>query len=230
MKPRDDETIARSPAEERLSQKLATTAPRISTLPPEAFESLEDERADAGEELVRAWAAAIDAVDYLAILQLPEDGAFDDDELRKAFHGFARAFHPDRWRDAGDDVRAGANAVYCRGGEGYKVLQDPLLRKRYLRLRASGKLRMPPEEIAQSARGDASAAPASIESIARSPQSIPFARRADELLAQGNPRQAKLQVQLALAKEPGNARLEERLTDLEELVKALRPAVRKPLA
>jgi curved DNA-binding protein CbpA len=116
-------------------------------------------------------------------------------------------------------VRAAANAVYCRGAEAYKVLQDPLLRRRYLRVRAEGKLRLSPEEIAQSARSDAGDE-ATIEAMVRSPSAVPFARRADELLAQGNARQAKLQMQLALSKDPGNARLEERLRALGESLKA----------
>lgn len=190
----------------------------IATLPPDALE-------DDGEALVLAWAAMLDRVDYLALLQLPADRPIEESELRQGFHRFALAFHPDRWREAHDDVRSAAIAVYCLGAEAYKVLQDPLLRKRYLRLRAAGKLRMPPDEIAQSARAEGGE---SFEAMVRSPQAIPFAKRADELMLAGNVRQAKLQVQLALAKDPGNARLEERLADLAEVVKALGPASRKP--
>lgn len=209
---RDEGKSRRSPAEERLSRNIShPPPPRISSLPPEALE--EDD-----EELVRAWGALIDVVDYLALLRLPESGEFGDEELRRAFHGFALAFHPDRWRDSDAGVREAANAVYCRGAEAYKVLQDPLLRRRFLRQRATGKTRLTPEEIAQSARGDAGE-DGSIESMVRSPQATPFAKRADELLAKGDPRQAKLQIQLALSKDPGNARLEERLAVISEAIK-----------
>jgi curved DNA-binding protein CbpA len=214
MKPGDDaDPGARSPAEERLAQPIGATPTHVATLPPDALE--ED-----AEELVRQWAAMLDRVDYLAVLRLPADGAFDDDALRRAFHAFALAFHPDRWRDAGDDVRRAANAVYCLGAEAYKVLQDPLLRKRYLRLRASGARRLRAEEIAQSERHEEGA---SIESLVRSPQSLAFAKRADELLAQGDLKQARLQLQLACAKESNNARLEERLAELNEQIRALGP-------
>ncbi len=207
-----------SPAEALVAGRLAAAPARIDTLPPEAFE--ED-----GEALVLAWASMLERVDYLGLLQLPENRPLDDAELRRSFHAFALAFHPDRWRDAAGEVRSAASAVYCLGAEAYKVLQDPLLRRRYLRLRAAGKLRMPPEEIAQSARDDEGT---TFEAMVRSPQAIPFAKRADELLLAGNVRQAKLQVQLALAKDPGNARLEERLAELGELVKGLASPPRKP--
>lgn len=206
-----------APEKETASQAAGAPA-EITSLPPDALE-------DDGEELVLAWAAMLDRVDYLALLRLPTDRPLEEPELRRAFHDFALAFHPDRWRDAHDDVRSAAIAVYCLGAEAYKVLQDPLMRKRYLRLRAAGRLRMPPEEIAQSARADEGE---SFEAMVRSPQAIPFAKRADELMLAGNVRQAKLQVQLALAKDPGNARLEERLADLAEAVKGLGPSSRKP--
>ncbi len=173
---------------------------------------------DAGDALVLAWAARLEQTDYFALLGLPTDGAFDDQALRAAFHRFALAFHPDLWRDAPAEVRSAASDVYCRGAEAYKALQDPLLRRRYLRAHATGRLRLPPDELATSERSEG---PSTVASIVRSAQATPFAQRADELIAHGELRQARLQLQLALAKEPGNARLEERLAELGDQVRGL---------
>jgi hypothetical protein len=49
----------------------------------------------------------------------------------------------------------------------------------------------------------------------RSPSARPFARRAEELLAKGDLRQAKLQLVMANHMDPGNATLEGAMRDLE---------------
>jgi curved DNA-binding protein CbpA len=178
------------------------------------------------EEMILGWAVTLDSIDYLSLLRLPrptdpEHGP-GDDQIRRAFHAFALVFHPDRHRGSSQDVLTAASTVYRRGAEAYRVLQDPLLRRRYLRfLLEEGALRMPPDEVAQSVRGN-SLSPQRFEDIVRSAAALPFARRADELLAAGDIKQAKLQLQLAILKDPNNPRLEERMRDVEERVAAQR--------
>jgi curved DNA-binding protein CbpA len=176
------------------------------TLPPEELEADPEER-------VREWAETIDRIDYLTLLGLSSLIEPTDDEVRDAWRAFALSFHPDRHRDSEDDVRLAATRVFQRGAEAYRVLQDPVLRKRYLRLLAEGHLRMPQDEVAQSRRGTDR-----LQDIVRSAGARPFAVRADELIAKGDLKQARLQLQLAVMREPSNAHLEERLRELEELL------------
>lgn len=167
------------------------------------------------DDLVLRWDGTLDRVDYFTLLRLAVPSAERDvreSEVRGAFHAFALAFHPDRYRGADDAVREAANRVYCRGGEAYRVLLDPLLRRRYVRLIAEGTLRMSPEEIADATQGRGSDA---LADLVKSAAARPFAQRADELIAAGDLKQARLQLRLALTKEPRNVRLEERMRELE---------------
>lgn len=178
------------------------------TLPPEELEADPDER-------VREWADSIDRIDYLTLLGLSTLFPPSDAEVRDAWRAFALSFHPDRHRDSEDDVRLAATRVFQRGAEAYRVLQDPALRRRYLRLFAEGHLRMPQDEVAQSGRGGAR-----VQDLVRSAGARPFAVKADELIAKGELRQARLQLQLAAMREPGNAHLEERMREVEALLTA----------
>ncbi len=194
-----------------------------TTLPPEALELDAD-------DVVLGWAEGLEQLDYFTLLGLPVPPSVDDvpsdKQVKDAFHGFALAFHPDRYRGSAPEVRAAAGRVYMRGSEGYRVLQDSLLRKRYVRVLAEGDVRMKSDEIAQSIRGGAQEITALAEMV-KSAVARPFALRADELLAAGDFKQARLQAQLALLKEPQNARLQERIREIDVAIKALK-APRKP--
>jgi hypothetical protein len=183
---------------------------RRSTLPPEDLE-------DDPEERIVEWAASIDRIDYFTLLGLSTLIEPTDDEVRDAWRSFALSFHPDRHRDADDEVRLAATRVFQRGAEAYRVLLDPLLRRRYMRMLDEGQLRMPQDEVAASRRDENR-----IQDMVRSPGARPFAVRADELWAQGNLKQARLQLQLALIREPNNPRLLERMKELEEAIGATR--------
>lgn len=74
-----------------------------------------------------------------------------------------------------------------------------------------GALRMTHDEVADSIR------PAGrVQDLVRSAVARPFAEKADELLAKGDKKQARLQLQLAVMREPNNQRLAERLRALEQ--------------
>ena len=112
-------------------------------------------------------------------------------------------------------MRDAAIAVFRRGAEAYRVLRDPVLRRRYLKLLAEGVLRLPGEELARAEKGER-ARPASAKEATRTVAAAGFATRADELIAAGDLRQARLQLQLAVMKEPDNEDLEGMLRALEE--------------
>lgn len=173
------------------------------TLPPEDLETDPD-------EAVLEWARTLDAVDYLTLLRLPTSEPTEE-RVREAWRAFALAFHPDRHREAPEEVRDAATRVFQRGAEAYRVLLDPALRPRYMDLVARGKLRMTFEEAAESIRPSVRA-----QDLVRSAVARPFAERADELIARGELKQARLQLQLAAMREPNNDRLAARLRELDE--------------
>ncbi len=174
------------------------------TLPPEDLE------ADP-EEAILEWARTVDAVDYLTLLRLPLEEPTEA-SVREAFRTFALAFHPDRHRDAPDDVRDAATRVFQRGAEAYRILLDPALRRRYMELVAHGTLRMSEGEIVESRRSGS----ARVQDLVRSSIARPFAEKADELIARGDLKQARLQLQLAAMREPNNDKLAARLRELDE--------------
>jgi curved DNA-binding protein CbpA len=187
------------------------------TLPPGALD--EDP-----EEQVLAMDASLDELDYLGVLQMPDPESEEgptDQEVREAWRAFALTFHPDRHLDAPDDVRAAATRVFRRGAEAYRVLQDPLLRKSYVRAIAQGKKRMTIEELQQV--GPRSMVPSSlVRHMVKSAAAEAFAVRADDLIAEGSLSQAKLQIQLALAREPDNMRLKEKLDEISKRLASMR--------
>ena len=182
------------------------TDDRPITLPPESLEGDPEER-------IMEWASSIDRIDYLTLLGLSTLLEPSDDEVREAWRAFALSFHPDRHRDAPDDVRLAATRVFQRGAEAYRVLQDPVLRVRYMQLFEEGKLRMHHDEVAQSRRSSDR-----IQDVVKTAGARPFAEKADELLAKGDLKQARLQLQLALMREPQNAQLNERMKNVDDLL------------
>jgi curved DNA-binding protein CbpA len=171
-------------------------------LPPDDLETDPD-------EAILAWARALDSVDYLTLLRLPQTEPTSDD-VRVAWRQFALVFHPDGRRDAPDEVRVAATHVFQRGAEAYRILLDPTLRRRYMQLLAQGVLRMSPDEVADTNRPDER-----VQDLVRSAVARPFAEKADELIARGDLKQARLQLQLAIMREPNNQKLAERLRALD---------------
>jgi curved DNA-binding protein CbpA len=195
------------------------------------------------EEKIRHWSAAIESMDYFALLRLPRPTtpeALSPEELKKAFGAVATAFHPDRYREESEATRKGADTIFRRVNEAFRVLKHPQMRARYQELLAQGKLRMPPEEIARASSGrveavrpssskppSPSTSGGSVESLVSTPAAQPFARLADAALASGDPAKAKLQMQLALSKEPNNVPLLKRLEEVSAAL-AARTSSRAP--
>jgi len=184
-------------------------------------------------EKIRRWAEALDTMDYFAVLRVPRPGpseTLDVDALRTAFATAANAFHPDRYRGHDEATQKGADVIFRRVNEAFRVLQHPALRTRYLELLAKGTLRVPTDEIAHVSSGrqnavrpssNPPAVPAvagSVESLVTSPAALPFARLADAALASKDLAKAKLQMQLALSKDPTNIPLLKRLEEVSALI------------
>ncbi len=180
--------------------------------------------------VIQEWLAALDAISYYQLFDLPREA--EPDAIRRAFHTFAEAFHPDmhRWRDPSDQASLGV--IFRRGVEAYRVLADPALRARYDEALAQGILR--PEELVVGSDGTRtpSTAPASsgggnIVDRVRTPSARPFVARAVELAKKGDPRQAKLQLVMAMHRENENSALEAFARELDEAIKRKVEAERK---
>jgi curved DNA-binding protein CbpA len=169
---------------------------------------------------LRQWLAALDSISYYDLFRV--EPTVTHDELRAAFHSFVEHFHPDahRWRHPAEQDAIGK--IYRRGTEAWRVLSDPNLRARYDAALANGILR--PEDLIVEKEPPASlASPASgtggrlIDKV-RSPGARPFVIRAEELLKKGDPKQAKIQVVMAMHMDKGNPALEAFAKELDEAI------------
>jgi hypothetical protein len=119
------------------------------------------------------------------------------------------------------DQRAAISTIFKRGTEAYMVLSDALFRSRYDAQLASTATEPPQRlHIGMSRPPQAhSMGPPKLEDATRSATARPFARRAEELMAAGDYRQAKLQLVMANHMDPGNDALEEAMRDVESKLK-----------
>jgi curved DNA-binding protein CbpA len=166
---------------------------------------------------LRQWLAALDSISYYELFRVRN--SVNHDELRAAFHAFAESFHPDahRWRHPNEQAAIGT--IYRRGTEAWRVLSDPVLRARYDEAVANGILR--PENLIVEMEGS----PMSKRSLApkpgtpgaanlplleqvRSPGARPFIIRSEELFKKGDPKQAKIQLVMAMHMDKGNPAFE----------------------
>jgi len=169
---------------------------------------------------LRQWLAALDSISYYELFRTHAKATHD--ELRAAFHAFAETWHPDahRWRHPNEQAAIGR--IYRRGTEAWRVLSDPALRARYDEAVANGILR--PENLIVEMDSPRSLAPAAasgrlIDKV-RSPGARPFVLRAEELLKKGDPKQAKIQLVMAMHMDKGNAALEAFAKQLDEAIAA----------
>lgn len=214
----------------RKSQKPPAQAlpsvPRMRSVPPQSEpEPSPASRPRNREDLAMRWAATLDHVDHFALLKLPypETGAGPSyGAVRRAFQVFASAFHPDHYRNTPERVRAAASRVYDRGLEARRVLLDPELCKRYLASLTEENRRRSDDAVRPEKMPESGSKPAPVTEIVKTTGARAFAELADELIAKGDLKRARLQVQIALSHEPQNGRLAERLLQIERAIGAAR--------
>jgi curved DNA-binding protein CbpA len=162
-------------------------------------------------ERIFEWDALIDQSSYYEVLGLLEiaDGA----AVRKAFHEFAVAFHPDAFPEADDETADALRRVFQRGAEAYRVLSRSDSRADYDLALAKGQLRL-----------DSSIAPPplhrnsdirSLDELCRSPGARRYAKRAEDLISSGDLIGAKRELQMAVREDGDNADLAERLDAID---------------
>ncbi len=162
-------------------------------------------------ERIFEWDALLDQSSYYEVLGLLEIA--DTEAVRKAFHEFAVAFHPDGFPDADNETADALLRIFQRGAEAYRVLSRADSRADYDLALAKGQLRL-----------DDTIAPAplsrdsdirSLDELCRSPAARRYAKRAEELISKGDLLAAKRELQMALREDGENPDLVERLDALD---------------
>jgi DnaJ-class molecular chaperone len=134
--------------------------------------------------------------DHYAVLGVPRSASAE--EVRDAFHAFARRYHPDRWMQHAEAEREAAARTYRQGAEAYRMLMDPQARAEY-----DASLPGAPKAAPRAPRdGDASGV------ALRHPRARPFVQKAQAAMGAGDLRTAKLNLTLALNADPGNPAIE----------------------
>ncbi len=151
--------------------------------------------------------AGLSKLPYHAYLGVQEYASLES--LREAFRERGSRFHPDRFRGEGPALQAKVHAVYRRLNEAFRVLSSPELRKLYHEARARGRHRLergprgewidPPSTVSRP--GDAVA----------NPEARRLYLAALDAERQGEPARAWLHLKQALALEPDNATLQEKM-------------------
>src|SRR3954462_274163 len=162
-------------------------------------------------ERIFEWDALLDQASYYEVLGLLEIA--DAGAIRKAFHEFAVAFHPDAFPTADDETADALRRVFQRGAEAYRVLSHPDSRADYDLALAKGQLRLdttlapPPLARHSDIR--------SLDKLWRSPGPRAYAKRAEELISHGDLTSAKRELQMALREDGDNPDLAERLDAID---------------
>jgi curved DNA-binding protein CbpA len=162
-------------------------------------------------ERIFEWDALIDQSSYYEVLGLLEIA--DAGAIRKAFHEFAVAFHPDAFPEADDETADALRRVFQRGAEAYRVLSRPDSRADYDLALAKGLLRLdstiepPPLARPSDIR--------SLDELCRSLGARRFAKRAEELISTGDLTGAKRELQMALREDGDNPELFDRLDAID---------------
>jgi curved DNA-binding protein CbpA len=170
-------------------------------------------------QAIHQWLMVLDSISYYDIFRVAKSASHDD--LRVAFHEFAETFHPDvhSWRHPQEQAAIGH--IFRRGTEAYRVLSDPQLRVRYDEALAAGILR--PEQLIVEADGPKSlsnpkSASGRLSDRVKNPGARTFVLRVEELVKKGDPKQAKIQLVMAMHMDPKNAALEAYAKELDEQI------------
>jgi DnaJ-class molecular chaperone len=168
---------------------------------------------------IKQWLVVLDQLTYYDLFRLTPRASYD--ELKYAFHSFCDTFHPDAHSTRPQWERDAIGKIFRRGTEAYRILSDPELRVRYDQALNGGMAQ--PQEIILGMQvdrpsGSLAVGPQRLIDKLRTPAARPFVLRAEELQKKGDPKQAKIQLVLAMHMDPGNPALETFQKELEEAI------------
>jgi curved DNA-binding protein CbpA len=169
-------------------------------------------------EAIVDWLKSLDGITYYETFGVGPRVTPDD--LKLAFHAFADTFHPDAHAGRPENEREAIGRIFRHGNEAYRVLSDPVLRAQYDASLANGE---PPSVASRRsvlpASGDRATGRHHLIDTIKSPLARPLVVRAEQLFKQGDLKQAKLQLTLALGHEPDNPALKGVLANIEARLK-----------
>ena len=163
-------------------------------------------------DVIQQWLAVLDSLSYYELLRTRNEAGAD--ELKAAFYAFATDFHPDAHAGRPRHEREAIGVIFKRGNEAYRVLGNPALRARYDQALAQGDVR-PQGLLSLAPPAETAPQPPKGQDRMRHPNARQFVMRAEELMEKGDPKQAKIQLTLAMHMDRGNPALETFLKEIE---------------
>jgi DnaJ-class molecular chaperone len=150
--------------------------------------------------------ARLDQMDYFEILQVERTAA--PPEIKKAFYGVSRTYHPDRYFQLTDkEIKERVNELYKRATEAYYVLRDDAKRRQYT-ADIAGPERAQKLRFTESSETETRAATKRQveEQIGSNPKGRQFYQTAAADADAGRWASAERNLKMALTYEPANAR------------------------
>jgi DnaJ-class molecular chaperone len=157
--------------------------------------------------------AAEEVPDYYQLLGIIRTAS--GDQIRSAFHRFAREHHPDNFVGSPEESEQHTE-LYQHASEAYRVLSDPMKRKLYDEGLEKGETRYA-EDRAQEMRRSMRP-PGGV--VLRSSKARVFFSRAHLAIKSKDWAQAKLNLKMALQNEPDNEELQAKLEEVLERMKS----------
>ncbi len=133
------------------------------------------------------------------------------DQIRSAFHRFAREHHPDNFLGSPEEAER-HTALYQEASEAYRVLLDPTKRQLYDEGLAEGQTRYRDDRLRETRRS--MRPPGGV--MLRSSKARVFFTRAHRAIKSEDWPQAKLNLKMALQHEPDNEELQGKLEEVLE--------------
>jgi curved DNA-binding protein CbpA len=159
---------------------------------------------------IQSWDETLDYATYYEILGVLEIA--DDAAVRKAFHEFSEAFHPDAHPNADPETAARLRRLFQRGAEAYRVLTSERLRADYDLALAKGHVRLGVPSIPPGSDAQAR----SLDDLCKSASGKLHAQKADRAISVGDLENAKRELWLALrCEDEPDPELRERLSALD---------------
>jgi curved DNA-binding protein CbpA len=148
-----------------------------------------------------------DAKNYYELLGIIP--AATSDQIRSAFHRFAREHHPDNFVGSPDESER-HTMLYQQASEAYRVLLDPTKRQLYDEGLAQGHVRYRDDRLRETRRS--MRPPGGV--MLRSSKARAFFTRAHRAIKSEDWPQAKLNLMMALQHEPDNEELRSKLEEV----------------
>jgi DnaJ-class molecular chaperone len=137
------------------------------------------------------------------------------DQIRSAFHRFAREHHPDNFIGSPEESERHTD-LYQHASEAYRVLLDPTKRKLYDEGLERGVVRYSEDRAKETRR--TMRPPGGV--VLRSSKARAFFTRAHRAMKAEDWPQAKLNLQMAIQNEPDNVELEAKLEEVLQRIKS----------